>query len=396
MRRVAVVGIGQTGYQTNFDETYPELVYRASRLTLDDARCRLTDVDAVVMPMAPEALSGVVQADKWMVDAAAAIGKPYMRINTGGSTGLMAVQAAYWHIASGLADRVLVVGADKVRESGSAQQVLNMIWDPFYERGMPLNTITMLAFQAVRFMEKYGVGEEEMGRVAAKNRSNGVRNPMAHLRETVTVDEVLASRRISWPIKLYDCCPQSSGGAGILLVAEDCIPQDSPRPVWITGVGCSAETYWMGDRMGPTAIGDHGEAPALQESSLLAYQMAGITNPVEQIDVAELYAPFSNTELHAIPDVGLCPPEEVGPLLWRGDFDFGGRIPVNPSGGVMCANPISVTSLVRVAEIALQLQGRAGDHQVPNVRTGVATGNGGDHQFFGTMVLSNEQRGPKI
>jgi len=396
MRGVAVVGVGQTGYQTNFDETYPELVYRAARLTLDDARCRLADVDAVVIPMAPEALSGVVQADQWVVDAAAAIGKPYMRINTGGSTGLMAVEAAYWHIASGLADRVLVVGADKVRESGSAQQVLNMIWDPFYERAMPLNTITMLAFQAVRFMEKYGVGEEEMARVAVKNRLNGTRNSMAHLREAVTLNEVLASRRISWPIKLYDCCPQSSGGAGVLLVAEECLQQDSPRPAWITGLGCSAETYWMGDRMGPAAIGDHGEAPALAESSQRAYQMAGIANPAEEIDVAELYAPFSNTELHAIPDAGFCAPDEVASLLWRGDFDFGGRIPVNPSGGVMCANPISVTALIRVAEVALQLQDRAGDHQVPDVRTGVATGNGGDHQFFGTVVLSNEQKEPKI
>lgn len=394
MRGVAVVGVGQTGFRSDFDEPYPELVHRAARLTLEDARCGIGEVDAVVIPMAPDALPGVVHAERWVVDAAGAIGKPFMRVNTGGSTGISAVQAGYWHIASGIADRVLVVGADKVRESGDAQQVLNQIWDPFYERGMPLNTVTMLAFQAVRFMNRYGVGEREMARVAVKNRANGALNPMAHLRSVVSVEDVLASRRVAWPLKLYDCCPQSSGGAGLLLAAEDALPPGEVPPAWITGVGCNAETYWMGDRMGPSALGDHAEAPALAAACRSAYAMAGIDHPADEVSVAELYCPFSPTELHAIPDSGLCAPEDVGDLLWEGRFDLDGPIPVNPSGGVMCANPISVTALVRVAEAALQVQGRAGDHQVPGARTAVATGNGGDHQFFGAIVLSSEQKRP--
>jgi len=114
MRPVAIVGFGQTGFRSHVDEPYPELVFKAARLTLDDAGLSIRDVDAVVLPMAPEALGGVGHGERWVVDAAGAIGKPFMRVNTGGVTGLSAVEVAYWQIASGLADRVLVLAAGRL------------------------------------------------------------------------------------------------------------------------------------------------------------------------------------------------------------------------------------------------------------------------------------------
>jgi acetyl-CoA C-acetyltransferase len=391
-RDVAVIGTGQIKYRRRYpDMIQPELMRRAVRTALDDARLQLDDIDAVVISQAPDALIGVMHAERWLADAAGAIGgRPMLRINTGGATGLSAVQAAYDHIASGLFDTVLVVGADRVGESGDAQSILNRIWDPMYERALPLNTITMLAMQAIRFFEKYGATEEDMARASVRLHANALRNPYAHIQEAVTVEEVLNSRMISYPIKLLDACPQSSGAAAMILASADVAERVTDRPAWITGLGFSAETYWMGDRMGPCAESDHADSPALTAAVQTAYAMAGIT--AADIQVAELYAPFSNIELHVIQDAELCKPGEVMQLQKEGYFDFDGQIPVSPSGGVLCANPIAVTAMIRALECALQIMGKAGDHQVPNVKHALATGIGGDHQFFASMVLSSEPR----
>ncbi|MDX6631285.1 MAG: acetyl-CoA C-acetyltransferase, partial [Gaiellales bacterium] len=151
MRNVGIIGVGQTDFVTRrTDVTFPELVREGAELALADAGMTMDDIDAVVFPLAPDALIGVGNGERWCVEALGAAGKPFMRINTGGSTGLTAVQAGYIHVASGMFDRVLVTGGDRVSESVSAQSVLNKMWDVAYERLYPLNTITMLAMSAQR------------------------------------------------------------------------------------------------------------------------------------------------------------------------------------------------------------------------------------------------------
>lgn len=276
-RDVAVIGTGQTRYQHHYaDVTQPELLRRAVLAALEDARLTLDEIDAVVYSMAPDALIGVMHAERWVADAAGAIGgRPMLRINTGGATGLSAVQAGYDHVASGLFDTVLVCGADRVGESGDAQSILNRIWDPMYERALPLNTITMLAMQAIRFFEKYGATEEDMARVSVKDHFNGARNKYAHIQQEVSIEEVLNSRMVSYPIKLFDSCPQSSGAAAMVLASGEVAARVTDRPAWITGLGFAAETYWIGDRMGPKARSDHADAPALAQAVQAAYAMAG-------------------------------------------------------------------------------------------------------------------------
>ena len=389
-RKVAIVGTGQTPFQHRYpDLPYRELIFSAVQRVLEDAHACVDDIDAVVYPMAPDALIGVSHAERWAADAAGAIDKPFIRVNNGGVTGLSAVVAGYDLVASGMYDVVLVGGGDRVGESGDAQEILNRIWDPFYERSLPLNTITMLAMQAVRFMHKYGADERDMATVSVRSHRNALDNPYAHIRRAVTMEQVLASEPISSPIKLLDCCPQSSGGAAMLLCAEDVAERFTDRPAWIRGLGHSTETYWMGDRVGPDAVADHADSPELQRAAEAAYGMAGL-RPAD-MDVAELYAPFSNIELHAVQDVGLCAPGEVMQRSRDGAFDRDGDIPVNPSGGVLCANPISVTALVRVIEAALQVTGRAGAHQVAGARNAIATGIGGDHQFFGAVIVADSK-----
>lgn len=389
---VGVLGVGQTPYvNRRTDVTFPELVREGAQLALADAGVTIDDVDAVVFPLAPDALTGTGNGERWCIEALGAAGKPFMRVNNGGATGMSAIIAAWTHVASGMFDVVLVAGAERVSESGSAQSVLNKMWDVGYERPIPLNTITMLALSAVRYMHRYDSDETDMARVTVKNRKHAALNPIAHLRDEVTVEDVLASRMLAWPIKLGDACPSSTGAVGAVLVSERYARAHGLDPAWIRGVGQNTETFWMNDRVGPTALQDHGDADALATAFQRAYDQAGLTDPTTQIDVAEIYAPFSSVELHVIEAAGLCGLGEAPKRLAEGDFALGatGTI-VNPSGGVLCSNPIAVTGVARLAEATLQVQGRAGAHQVPGARTAVASAIGGDHQFYSTLVLSSD------
>jgi acetyl-CoA C-acetyltransferase len=386
--RVGIIGIGQSAFRARRDDaSYPDLVREAVQQALLEAQLNFDDIEAVVYSLSPDAMVGIGNAERLGVDAVGARNKRFLRINTGGATGISSVMAAYFHVAAGACNVVMTAGADKVGECGDSQTVLNKIWDPTYERPLPLGTITMLAMSGIRYAHKYGMSQEDMAEVVVKNRRHASLNPNAHLRKEVTVEEVMTSRMISWPIKLMDCCPQSSGGGAMVLASEKYIKQNRLDAVWITGVGHCSETYYLGDRMGLGFTADHADAYALKSSFGRAYRMAGITDPVKQVDVAELYAPFSNTEYHSIEAAGLADPGGAVAGVNEGRFSIGGEIPVNPSGGTLCANAIAVTSMIRVAEVALQVSGRAGGHQVKGARVGIASGNGGDHQFFGTMVV---------
>ena len=386
--RVGIIGIGQSAFKPKRDDaSYPDLVREAVVLAMNDAKLQFDDIESIVYSLSPDAMVGIGNAERLGVDAVGARNKPFLRINTGGATGLSSVAAAYYHVASGHSDVVMTAGADKVGECGDSQTVLNKIWDPMYERSLPLGTITMLAMSAIRYEDKYGMTQEDMAEVVVKNRKHASLNPNAHLRKTTTVEEVMASRMISWPVKLMDCCPQSSGGGAMILASEKYIKDRKLDAVWITGLGHSSESYYMGDRMGTGFTADHADAFALKHAFDRSYQMAGITNPQKQVHVAEIYAPFSNTEFHSIEAAGLAKLGESVKQVKDGRFSIGGEIPVNPSGGTLCTNAIAVTAMIRVAEAALQVWGKAGGHQVKRAKVGVASGNGGDHQFFGAMVV---------
>jgi acetyl-CoA C-acetyltransferase len=390
-RKVAAIGVGQTPFgPTKGAPTYVEMLQRAASTALAAAEITIDDVDAVVLALAPESLMGVNHAERWCVDYIGGRMKPVLRIQTGGATGLSAVAAGYQHVASGLYDRVLVVGADRVRESGDAQKIFNKIWDPFYERSLPFTTITMIAMSAVRYMHNYGMTEAQMARVSVKAHHNGAINPNAHIRREVTIEEVLASRYLSWPLKLLDACPQSAGGCAVVLSSEDGVDAKH-APAWITGLSMAGETYYIGDRLQASERGyDYGDAEALAVAAERAYAMAGITDPRTQIDAVESYASFTPVEIHNAEALGLADLGTAGPLFEEGYFDLDGEIPFNPSGGVICTNPISVTAMVRFVEAVLQVQGRAGAHQVPDAKTVVASGAGGSHQFFNVAVVTSE------
>ena len=387
-RCTANVGIGQSEFKARRDDAnYPELVREDVTLALNDAKRELADMEAVVYSLAPDALLGIATRNGWESTQSARGINASCASTPGARPGSPPSRWVTHTSLRGACDIVLVAGADKVGESGDSQTIVNKIWDPTYERQLPLGTITMLAMSGVRAMHKYGMTEEDMARVTVKNRDHASRNPKAHLKKKVTIEDVMASRYISLPIKLLDACPQSSGGCAMVLASERYIKENKLDAVWITGIAHCSESYYIGDRMGNGFLADHADAHALGRAFERSYRMAGIKNPAAEEHVAELYAPFSNTESHAIEAAGLCGLGESMAMLREGHFYIGSKTAVSPSGGTLCSNAIAVSAMARVAEAALQVWGRAGGHQQPGARVAVASGNGGDHQFFGTAVV---------
>jgi acetyl-CoA C-acetyltransferase len=391
----AIVGVGQYGYTGELSEPYIELARTAAERALADAGLDMADIDAVVVSHAPEAFIGISHPERWVADNLGAVGKPSMRIHTGGATGGSAAQAGYFHVASGQFDTVLVVGAEKIKENNSPQTVLNAIWDPITERLFGLNAINMTAFQATRYMNQYGATREDFAQVAVRTRANGARNPHAHVSDQVSVQDVLDAPTVCWPLGLIDSCPSSAGGCAIVVSNDETVADRGLRPAWLTGVGMRTDTYYMGDKMGNSVYmggqSDHANYDYLAEAAHQAYEMAGITDPVDEFDLAELYAPFTPNEFMIVEALDLCDTGRAVDANQEGRFDLDGEVPVNPSGGTLCANPIAVTALARVAEAALQVRGTAGDRQVPGVESAVATGPGGSHQFHSIVTLNASQ-----
>jgi acetyl-CoA C-acetyltransferase len=390
-QKVAIIGVGQTPFRSRSPEkTYVELAQDAVKAALDDAGLTPDDIDAVVYSMAPTEFMGVNDADKWAVDSIWAAGKPFMRIHTGGATGGSAFHGGYANVASGQYRTCLVVGADRISETPDAQHVLNLIWDYFYEHDFALNTVTMTALMAQRYMMLRGSTEEQAARVVVRARRNALNNPHAHLKGDITVADVMASRPVSTPFKLFDICPRSAGAAAIVLACEDIAKERCRQPAFVQGIGAIANTVFMGDRMVPTADCEMGVFGELEIAGRECFAHAGISDPMREIQVAELYDPFSFFTFPTLEALGFCRPGEAARLSDEGALDMDGALPVNPSGGTLCTNPIGVTGLVRVADAALQVMGRAGKMQVSNVRRALATAVGGSAQFFAVSVLGQE------
>lgn len=389
INRVAIVGVGQTGFSGGRDETHAELSRDALIRALADSGLDAGNVDAFVHSQAPEAFIGIAAPERVSADDLGAAGKPLMRINTGGATGSSAVLAAVAQVASGLFDCVAVVGADKIKECGAPQTVLNKIWDPLYEEPLWLNTISMCALVAQSRMATYGDTEEVMAYISAMVHNNALRNPNAHFKKEMTLESVMASPYLCWPVKLAETCPSSEGGCAVIVASEKFASRLPGPKAWIAGVGSSSSDYFMGDRI---ADGEFARWEPLARASQEAYAMAGISSPRDEIDVIEAYDAFSCLPLLEVEALGLSAEGCARSDIEDGFYDADGQIPLNPSGGTMCTNPISVAALLRVAEAALQTMGRAGDHQVDGVRVAAATGVGGSVQFHDALVLTEQPR----
>lgn len=383
-RQVAVIGTGQTkGVARRTDADFPGMIYEAATLALQDAGLTIKDVDAIVFGSAPEYFEGVNLPEMWNADAAGAFMKPMFRIHTGGTVGASTGIAGYYFVASGMFDIVLAVTGNKLSE-GEVQLGLSTVYDPIFGRQMACGAPSAVAIQASRYFHKYGVTEEQAAIVAVQNRKHAQNNPYAQLQMDLTVEDVMKSPYLATPIKLLDACPASDGSAAMVFASEEKAKKLDPRPAWIRAVSAMPEGVNYTFR-------DWAEPIALIEAAKRCYSQCGISNPRKQLDVIELYEAFSPQELIWAEALGLCERGEGGKFIETGAASMEGDIPINPSGGVLSANTIGATAMVRQIEACLQVKGEADKRQVEGAKWALAHGWGGGIQFHTVMIVSSEK-----
>jgi acetyl-CoA C-acetyltransferase len=382
--QAAVLGVGQTRHRSRrTDVSIAGLCREAVDRALADAGTDLAGIDAVVVGKAPDLFEGVMMPELYLADALGATGKPLLRVHTAGSVGGATAVVATSLIQAGLHHRVLAVGFEKQSES-NAMWALS-ITPPF---GMPLlaGAGGYFAPHIRAYIHRSGAPEHIGAMVAVKDRRNGSLNPYAHLQQAdITLESVQASPMLWDPVRYDETCPSSDGACAVVIgdqaAARDA--QSSGRPVaWIRATSMRTEPTMFAGK-------DHVNPQAGIDAAAALWQQAGITDPAGQIDVAEIYVPFSWFEPMWLENLGFAAEGEGWRLTEAGETEIGGALPVNPSGGVLSSNPIGASGLLRFAEAALQVMGKAGAHQVAGARTALGHAYGGGSQYFSMWVVAD-------
>lgn len=381
-QKVAIVGAGITKFVRRAQETGKELAWQAAKMALDSCELSLNDIDCVSLGTAPDAFDGVHMKGEYLLDGAGGWQKPYMRQFVGGGTGVFAPIHGWFHVASGMFDTCLVVCSEKMSSCyPHPQGAFLTIFDHTTEQPLFPTLIWIFALEFNRYMETYGLNKADIAPVSVKNKKNAMDHPSAQLPMEITVQDVLDSETLAWPVNRLDISPASDGAAAIILASEHAAKRITDKPVWIDGVGWSLDTaYW--------ATRDLSYPRYVEKAARMAYEMAGINEPRREIEIAEPYDPFDYKELHHMEGLQLANRGEAPQLLADGVTQRDGDRPMCPSGGALgVGNPISATGLMKVIEIFLQLRGEAGKRQVPgSPRCGLAQA-WGDLMQVGTVVV---------
>jgi acetyl-CoA C-acetyltransferase len=375
MRRVALVGAGVTKFGVR-KATYRDLVWEAGKACFDAMPAlRPRDLDGLVvgsvMPERTAFQSHIASL------AAEALGiRPSTlsaRTEHMCASGTVGIRYAYAFIAAGLADLVMVLGVEKLNQPSGDEAVLNMGTgvDREWEAAFGLTAPPCFALAAQRHMAEYGTTEEQLALVGVKNHTHAARNPNAHFSRGATLDQVMCSRMISTPLRLFMCSPITDGAAAVILASEERARALTDRPVWIRGTGQALDGFQLS-----SLDEDYARWPALGRAAGSAYRMAGV-GP-RDVDLAEVHDCFAIAELIAYEELGFCARGEAGPFVAAGRSDDGGDVVVNPRGGLIgCGHPLGATGVAQAAEVFVQLRGEAGPRQVPDAAIALTHNNSG-------------------
>jgi acetyl-CoA C-acetyltransferase len=350
------------------------MVNEAVRAALADAQLSLKDIEAVFVSNM-ETFEGIYLPDHGMVDEIGSFMKPGLKVCTGGTSGGSVVAEGCNFVASGLFRTALVIGFEK-QDAGDTTAAITAATTPVFGKGVARGAIGEFAKQALTYMEQSGAREEHAAMVRLKADRGACKNPYAHLRLGLkSVDEILKSGYLVWPLRLLDFCPESSGACALVFAAEEEAKKITNKPVWIADhITVHQEPFRAGSFSDPTGRETYSEDVAVTK----LYKRNGITNPRRDIDMAEIYEPSNWQEMVHYEHYQFCEKNEGWKLVEKGITEMEGEFPVNPSGGVLATNPIGATPVIRVAEAALQIRGDAGEHQVSrDVKTALATALGG-------------------
>ena len=378
----AVIGIGQTKHAAKRDDvSIPGLVREAAMRALDDAELRWSDIDAVVLGKAPDMFEGVMMPELLLADALGATGKPILRVHTAGSVGGSTAVVAASLVQAGVHERVLTVAFEKQSESDAMWAL-----SPRYPFQPPLMAGAGGFFAPlVRAYIKRSNAPPDVGMmVAVKDRLNALRNPSAHLHmPDISLETVRASPMLWDPIRYLETCPSSDGACAMVLASADAAKRAPRPPAWVRGTAVRSEpTHFAGRNQVDPRGG--------RDCAADVYRQAGITNPRVELDVAEIYVPFSWFEPMWLENLGFAADGEGWRMTVEGATAIDGDMPVNPSGGVLSSNPIGASGMLRFAEAALQVRGMAGEHQIDGAKLALGHAYGGASQFFAMWVVGRD------
>ena len=367
MRKVLVIGVGMTKFGKFLDLSIEQLGRDAVWEAIKDAGISPKDIQVAYLGNLTESretghISCVAQE---ILRGVGIRGIPTTRVENACASGSTAIREAWVAVGSGLYDVALAVGAEKLTGRGPA---------PLARTGDTLEGIAgfappgMWAMRARRHMEQYGTTVEQLACIAVKNRRNGRLNPRAQYPKEVTIEEVRKSPMICTPLTMLDSCPTTDGGAAAILCSEEFAKRYTTKMIYVAAAALKSGTYESTRNIAVNEI----EKRASQE----AYEWAGI-GP-EDLDLAEVHDCFTIAEIVRTENLGFCKEGEGGRLAEEGVTAIGGKLPVNPSGGLLCkGHPIGATGVAQVAELVWQLRGEAGERQVKEAKVGLAHCSGG-------------------
>ncbi|MGV4925061.1 thiolase domain-containing protein [Streptomyces sp. BHT-5-2] len=379
---VAVVGVGQTKHvAARRDVSIAGLVREAARRALEDAELTWADIEAVVIGKAPDFFEGVMMPELYLADALGAVGKPMLRVHTAGSVGGSTALVAANLVAARVHGTVLTLAFEKQSES-------NAMWGlslpvPF-QQPLLAGAGGFFAPHVRAYIRRTGAPDTIGSLVAYKDRRNALKNPYAHLHEhDLTLEKVQSSPMLWDPIRYAETCPSSDGACAMVLTDRAGAARAPHPPAWVHGGAMRSEPTLFAGK-------DFVSPQAGKDCAADVYRQAGITDPRRQIDAVEMYVPFSWYEPMWLENLGFAAEGEGWKLTESGVTALDGDLPVNPSGGVLSTNPIGASGMLRFAEAALQVRGRAGEHQVDGARRALGHAYGGGAQFFSMWLVGSE------
>ena len=392
--RVAIVGIGETaGKRRRTEVSQVELVNEAARAALQDAGLTIKDIDAVITGNM-EFFEGAAFPDQWLVEGAGSYLKSGLRVNAAGDTGATIFTSAVAHAASGLFGTVLAIGFEK-QDEGAYGGIGMRSEDPFFNiAGGSGRAIGSMWSTAISVLNRKSANEEQVARVRVKEADCGRRNPYAHLKLNLTVQDVMNSEVVIAPLRFLHICSTSVSSCAVILAPEQSAKKITSKPVWVKDYECVHGG--MQPRMGEPWLCAGLVYPTgpqfrwgVEQAVIRLYKRNGISNPRQAFGVIESYSPSTWHEVDYYEAVKLCEPGQAWKLIEEQATWPNGDIPVDPSGGVVCTNAIGATGLHRVAEAALQIRGDAGERQV-NMKTGMAMAYAMGADQFGTVIILNK------
>ncbi|MFZ5915931.1 MAG: thiolase C-terminal domain-containing protein [Chloroflexota bacterium] len=379
---VAIVGLGYTGFRPLTPEvSYKELMYEAAVRAYDDAGLNpRSDVDSFVT-VAEDFIEGTSIFDEYVPDQLGGLLKPNVTVPGDAIHGLA---TAYMQITSGLFDVVVVEAHSKASNVLTLPYITAYAMEPVLNRPLRANPAFIAGMEMTRYLHVSGATREQCALVAAKNKRNALYNPAAAYGAAVEAEDVLNSEMIAYPLTRLDISPHADGAIVLVLAAVEVARSLTDTPIWIRGIGWCNDAPSLESRAWGRAVYAEGAAQ-------MAYRLAGIRSPQQEIDFLEIDDTYSYKELQHLEALGFCRWGEAGLLTEEGITQADGDLPVNVSGGSLGNGHLLDASGMRaVAEVVLQLRGEAGARQLPDVETGLAFGWRGVPTTSGAaVVLSN-------